>query len=160
MARHLRDKSLILGLEQLVAFDQAVIHLCDVLSKHKALPDGEAELSRLRDDHRRHLSSLRLVREGLGGATPLRASLGRAERERHASPRALLCRLAEIERRAHRLYHELLKEDLPPEVRGVLVGNLANEHVHAAWLEHRLRLYEAPAPELGTSVLRSGLERA
>lgn len=131
------DPILIQRLNDLVALDQRAVELCDLARCKGYLGDDVSALAELGDSHKRHIMSLLLLVESLGGrATVFRRLRGDAAVEEAA----LLLALYRIACRAHRVYHELLASPtLPVRVRGVLAGNLANERYYAAWLEQHLR---------------------
>lgn len=133
------NKTLIQRLNELVALDQMTVDFCELARRKEYLGDEAQALAELRDSHKRHIMSLLLLVESLGG----RAAMGFQTllyRDAAVDEATLLLALYRNACRAHRLYHELLASPtLPVRVRGVLAGNLANERYYAAWLERHMR---------------------
>lgn len=138
-------------LNKLIALAYTGIDLCQLGLGGRLLPDSTQELQRLRADHRRHISSLMLLIDTLGGrisATTLWQPLLPSHKQT-VSPLlndvAFLQALAENETRAHALCEGLLSDPaLPVTVRGVVSGNMSNGRFHLSWLLERL-MREAPS---------------
>jgi hypothetical protein len=139
-------KKLLQELNELVAHDQIAVDLSELALSRGYVGDGPTAIVELRNDHCRHVRSLLLLMESLGGSATdaFRVIVGRTLLPDECS---LIEALYLNSVRAHGLYHRLLgrQRGVPLRLRGVLAGNLANERFHAVWLERRLLALRAAA---------------
>lgn len=146
MSVHSSLPATVSALNKLIALAYAGLELCQRALSRRLLPDAARELSKLLEDHRRHISSLMLLVDALGGRISASLLWQSPTTPGDSASKALpedditfLRALAANESLAHTVYQDLLLDPaLPVSVRGVAAGNLSNGRFHLSWLLERL----------------------
>jgi uncharacterized protein (TIGR02284 family) len=139
------EKDLVQLLNNLIELDYDAVEAYQSAIEKLSQPSDQAQLRQFMEDHRRHVTDLSQIVQGLG-ATPSASgdikrvlTKGKVVIGQIKGDRGILEAMKSNEDDTNEAYERAsAQQGLPEHVRATLEKNLADERRHRAWIEQRL----------------------